>query len=130
MNDQKTISTVSALLSVSSLALNTLGSPYNNSVDSMTELDVLCAVVTITNATYYDYYELATFRAASPCSGVASSVVQLAVEKAHNLSGKYTICFLACTYMINVPMGSGEFFAGKFRSIANKQSARSTHQVV
>ena len=70
-------------------ALNRLGSPYNNTVASLTNLDVLCAVVTNTNATFYDYYELATFRAASPCSGVASSVVQLAAENAYNLSGKW-----------------------------------------
>ena len=85
--------TVNILLVDAIAAIQRLGSPYNNSVGSMTTLDVLCAVVTITNATYYDYYELATFRAASPCSGVASSVVQLAVEKAHNLSGKYTNFF-------------------------------------
>ena len=83
--------TVNILLVDAIAAIQRLGSPYNNSVGSMTTLDVLCAVVTITNATYYDYYKLATFRPASQCSRVSSSEFQQANEKAANLRRKYII---------------------------------------
>ena len=69
-------------------SLKALGSAYDSYANSLTELDVLCVIAANTSDAFYDYYELATFRAASPCSGIASSVVQLAVENAYNLSGK------------------------------------------
>ena len=73
-----------------SLRAPSFGGTFNSYADSLTELHILCAIITNTNAAYYDYYELSTFRAASPCSGIASSVVQLAVQKAANISGKHT----------------------------------------
>ena len=80
---------VADMLTSAVTSLKALGSAYNTYADSLTELDVLCVVAANTSDAFYDYYELATFRAASPCSGIAKSVVQLAVQKAANMTGKY-----------------------------------------
>ena len=74
-----------------SLRAPSFGGTFNSYADSLTELHILCAIITNTNAAYYDYYELATFRDASPCSGVSSSEFQQANEKAANLRRKYII---------------------------------------
>ena len=79
---------VADMLTSAVTSLKALGSAYDSYADSLTELDVLCVVAANTSDAFYDYYDLSTFRAASPCSGVASSVVQLAAENAYNLSGK------------------------------------------
>ena len=79
-------------------------STFNSYVNSLTELDILCIIITITNETFYDYYDLAPFRAASPCSGIARSVVQLAVQKAANLTGEYTSC--TCGTLVKQPLNS------------------------
>ena len=77
---------VADMLTSAVTSLKSLDSAYDSFADSLTKLDVLCVVITNTSAEFYDYYDLATFRAASPCSGIASSVVQLAEEKAYNMS--------------------------------------------
>ena len=80
---------VADMLTSAVTSLKALDSAYNSFADSLTKLDILCVVITNTSDAFYDYYDLSTFRAASPCSGVASSVVQLAEEKASNLSCEY-----------------------------------------
>ena len=77
---------VSVMLLSAVTSLKALDPVYTDYADSLTELDVLCVVITNTSDAFYDYYDLATFRAASSCSDVASSVFQLAEEKAYNLS--------------------------------------------
>ena len=82
---------VADMLTSAVTSLKSLDSAYNSFADSLTKLDILCVVITNTSDAFYDYYDLSTFRAASPCSGVDSSVVALAKEKAANLSRKYII---------------------------------------
>ena len=81
--------TVRNMITSAVAALKIKSSTFNSFAGNLTEREILCVIAANRSDAFYDYYELATFRAASPCSGIAKSVVQLAVQKAANMTGKY-----------------------------------------
>ena len=78
------------MLSSAKLQLPQRDSEFATYASGLTELDILCAVVQLLPAadTYYDYFNLTTFRAAggAGCTSLGGGVLSAAITARNNLT--------------------------------------------
>ena len=78
------------MLSSAKLQLPQRDSEFAAYASGLTELDILCAVVQLLPAadTYYDYFNLTTFRAAggAGCTSLGGGVLSAAITARNNLT--------------------------------------------